>query len=205
MLISIHPTHPEERKIKEVISCLLDGGVIAYPTDTIYGLGADVRNQDAIIRICRIKGIKPEKANLSFVCSDLSHISEYTRPISSEVFKLMKRNLPGPFTFILPASNNIPKMLKNNKKTIGIRVPDHPLARKIIAELDSPIISTSLKHPDDDFMEYMTDPIDIHDAYGNIVDMVIDCGMGGMIPSTIVDCTSGEPFVSRQGAGELIY
>jgi len=203
MLLQLHPQNPDERKIKQIVECLRDGGVIVYPTDTIYGLGCDFKNEHAVERICRIKNIKPEKANLSFVCNDLSHIADFTRPFGNDVFKLMKRCLPGPFTFILNANNDIPRLLKSKKKTIGIRVPDNNIARSIALALGNPIISTSLKNPSDDFIEYPTDPEDIYEQYEKLVDIVIDGGYGGDIPSTIIDCTGNAPELQRQGLGEL--
>lgn len=203
MLLQLYPQNPDERKIKQIVECLRDGGVIVYPTDTIYGLGCDFKNENAVERICRIKNIKPEKANLSFVCNDLSHIADFTRPFGNDVFKLMKRCLPGPFTFILNANNDIPRLLKSKKKTIGIRVPDNNIARSIALALGNPIISTSLKNPSDDFIEYPTDPEDIYEQYEKLVDIVIDGGYGGDIPSTIIDCTGNAPELQRQGLGEL--
>lgn len=203
MQLHIHPDNPEPRKIRQVVECLLDGGIIIYPTDTIYGLGCDFRNQKAMERICRIKGIRPEKANFSFVCHDLSHIADFTKPFGNNVYKLMRRALPGPFTFILQASNEVPKMLKSNKKTVGIRVPDHPVCRAIVLELGQPIISTSLKMPEDPVLEYPTDPEDIYEDYKNLVDLMIDSGYGGNVASTVVDCTDEEPVVIRQGLGVI--
>jgi tRNA threonylcarbamoyl adenosine modification protein (Sua5/YciO/YrdC/YwlC family) len=203
MLLHIHPDNPEERKIRQVVSCLREGGVIVYPTDTIYGLGCDFRNPRAFERICRIKGVRPEKAQFSFVCSDLGHLADFTKPIGNSVFKLMRRVLPGPFTFILNASNEVPKMLKTNKKTVGIRVPDHAVARAIVKELGHPIVSTSLRLPDDEVLEYPTDPDEMYEAYGKLVDLVVHSGYGGNVASTVVDCTDEEPVVVRQGAGIL--
>jgi tRNA threonylcarbamoyl adenosine modification protein (Sua5/YciO/YrdC/YwlC family) len=203
MLLHIHPDNPEERKIRQVVACLQGGGVMVYPTDTIYGLGCDFRNPKAFERICRIKGIRPEKAQFSFVCSDLSHLADFTKPFGNSVYKLMRRVLPGPFTFILNASNEVPKMLKSNKKTVGIRVPDHPVARAIVRELGHPIVSTSLRLPDDEVLEYPTDPDEMYETYGKLVDLVVHSGYGGNVASTVVDCTDDEPVVVRQGAGLL--
>lgn len=202
MLIKIHPQNPNERLIKQVIETLQRGGVIIYPTDTIYGLGCDITRPKAIEKICAIKGLRPEKAYFSFICADLSHISEYTKPITNETFRLLKRTLPGPFTFILDASNKVPKLLSSKKKTVGIRIPDNNITREIVNHLGNPIISTSI-HEEDDIMEYATDPELIHEKYRNLVDLVIDGGYGENLPSTVVDCTSEPLAVLRQGKGIL--
>ncbi len=205
MLIKIHPENPQERKIKQVIEVLRDGGVIIYPTDTVYGLGCDINNQRAIERICKIKGIKAKNANLSFICADLSNISAYTKPFSTSVYKLMKRSLPGPFTFILEANSTVPKLLKNRKKTVGIRVPNSPIVRDLVEGLGQPLLSSSIKNLDeeDDIVEYPTDPYEIYEQYQHLVDLVIDGGVSYNVPSTVVDCTDDEPFLIRQGLGEL--
>ena len=200
IFLHIHPENPEPRKIAQVVELLQSGGVIIYPTDTVYGLGCDITNSKAYERICRIRGLKPERANFSFVCNDLSHLSEYTAPLDTSIFRLLKRTLPGPYTYILQASNNVPKMFKNKKRTVGIRVPDVPIAQALVAELGRPILSASLKS-DDEVLEYHTDPSEIYDDFKNEVDMVIDGGFGNNLPSTVVDCTSGEPVVLREGAG----
>ena len=200
--LSIHPDNPQSQRIEEVVSCLKNGGLIIYPTDTVYGIGCDLTNKNAIERLCRIKGIKPEKINLSFICYDLSHISEYVKHLDSSVFKALKKNLPGPFTFILEASNNVPKTLIAKKKTVGIRIPDHKIPLLIVKELGRPLISSSIKD-DDEILEYTTDPELIYEKYKNLVDIVIDSGNSGNIPSTIVDCTDGELEVTRQGLGVL--
>ncbi len=202
MFLQINSENPSSRKIAKVVECLENGGIIIYPTDTVYGLGCDIHNPKAVERICRIKGIKPNKANLSFICNDLSHLSEYAAQLDNQTFKLLKRTLPGPFTYILKASNVVPKLFKSNKKTVGIRVPDNNIAQTIIAELGRPILSTSLKS-ENDFIEYLTDPYDIHEQYQKLVDIVIDGGVGGNQPSTVVDCTGSSPEVIRQGAGEI--
>lgn len=178
MLLNIHPVNPDKRKIAQVVECLRSGGVVIYPTDTVYGLGCDIYQSRAIERICRMKGVKPEKANLSFICNDLSHISEFTLNVDTPTYKLMRRLLPGPFTFILKANNSVPKLFKNNKRTVGIRVPDNAIARDIVQELGHPIVSTSIHH-DDDIIEYITDPEMIFEQYGHLVDIVIDGGIGG--------------------------
>jgi len=200
--LSIHPDNPQAQRIEEVIDCLKNDGLIIYPTDTVYGIGCDLTNKHAIERLCRIKGIKPEKINLSFICYDLSHISEYVKHLDTSVFKALKKNLPGPFTFILEASNNVPKTLIAKKKTVGIRIPDHKIPLLIVKELGRPLISASIKD-DDEILEYTTDPELIYEKYKNLVDIVIDSGNSGNIPSTIVDCTDGELGVTRQGLGVL--
>ena len=202
MLLKVHPDNPAPRHIKMIVDCLNSGGVIIYPTDTVYGFACDMKNIKAVERICQIKGIKPEKANLSFIFYDLSHLSDYTMQIDNNTFKLLKKSLPGPFTFILNANSKIPKLFKSKKKTIGIRIPDSNIAREIVKELDNPIVSTSVYDPDE-IVEYTTDPELIYERYKKQVDMVIDGGFGHNVPSTIVDCTLGEPVVIRQGMGEL--
>jgi len=202
MLIKIYPENPNEKLIQQVVEVLKKGGVVIYPTDTVYGLGCDITNPKAIERICRIRGIKPEKLNFSFVCYDLRHISDYTKPIDNETYRILKKALPGPFTFIFNASKNVPKLLSSNKKTVGIRVPDNNIARAIVQMLGNPIISTSI-HDDDDIIEYSTDPELIHEKYQDIVDLVIDGGYGDNEPSTIVDCSDGEFEIIRQGKGKL--
>jgi len=200
--LSIHPDNPQANRIEEVIDCLKNGGLIVYPTDTVYGIGCDLTNKNAIERLCRIKGIKPEKINLSFICYDLSHISEYVKHLDTSVFKALKKNLPGPFTFILEASNNVPKTLIAKKKTVGIRIPNHKIPLMLVKELGRPLISSSIKD-DDEILEYTTDPELIYEKYKNLVDIVIDSGNSGNIPSTIVDCTDGDLEVTRQGLGIL--
>jgi len=203
VFLSIHPKNPEERKINQVVECLREGGVIIYPTDTVYGLGCDLHNPRAIERVCQIKGIKPKKANFAFICHDLSHISEYARSLSNSTFRLMKKALPGAFTFILQATNKVPKILDNNRKTIGIRIPDHPIPRMIVEKLGNPIITTSIHNDEDEIIEYITEPERIYEKFANLVDIVIDGGTGGIKPSTIVDCTNDSFEIVRQGAGIL--
>jgi tRNA threonylcarbamoyl adenosine modification protein (Sua5/YciO/YrdC/YwlC family) len=200
MLVSIHPVNPQERIVKQVADCLKDGGVIIYPTDTVYGLGCDIFQPKAVERICRIKGIDPEKANLSFVCSDLSDISKYTRSISTPQYRLIKQYIPGPFTFILPASKEVPKILKTKKNTIGLRVPDHNITHAIAGMLGHPILSSSLPG---EMVEEYTDPELIHAKFEKLVDMVVDGGIGGMEYSTIVDMTEEQPKIIRQGMGDV--
>lgn len=199
MLIHLHPDNPQPRNIKTVVDCLRSGGVIIYPTDTIYGIGCDIYNQAAIERICRIKNIQSKNANFSFICRDLSHISDFAKNIGTPTFRILKKALPGPYTFILEATKEVPKSLKTKKDTVGIRVPDHVICQTIIQELGHPIMSTSL--PTDDDVEYFTDPDIIHDIFENQVDLVIDSGIGGMIGSTIIDCTDNEPVLIREGIG----
>ena len=202
MLVKLYPENPNPKTIEQVVEVLKKGGIIIYPTDTVYGMGCDITNQRAIEKICRLRGIKPDKANFSFICSDLRHISDYIKPIDTTVFRLLKKALPGPFTFIFNANNNVPKLLSSNKKTVGIRVPDNNIAREIVLILGNPILSTSI-HDDDDVIEYSTDPELIHEKYENEVDIVIDGGYGDNEPSTVVDCTSGDFDVIRQGKGLL--
>jgi tRNA threonylcarbamoyl adenosine modification protein (Sua5/YciO/YrdC/YwlC family) len=202
MLIKIYPENPNPKAIEQVVEVLKKGGLIIYPTDTVYGLGCDITNQKAIEKICRIRGIKPEKANFSFICSDLRHISDYIKPIDTTTFRVLKKALPGPFTFILNANNNVPKLLSSNKKTVGIRVPDNDIAREIVAMLGNPILSTSIRD-DDEVIEYSTDPELIHEKYESLVDLVIDGGYGDNEASTVVDCTSGDFEIIREGKGDL--
>ncbi|RYY46134.1 MAG: threonylcarbamoyl-AMP synthase [Chitinophagaceae bacterium] len=199
MFIQIHPDNPQPRLIKQVVECLLDGGVIAYPTDTIYGLGCDIFQPKAVEKICRIKGVDPAKAQLSFICRDLSHLSDYTKSIDTPLYRVLKHYLPGPFTFILPASKQVPKILQSKKSTIGLRVPDNEICRQILEVLDHPLLSASLPG---DMVEEYTDPEVINDRLGDQVDFVIDGGIGGMIPSTIVDCTTDNWTVLREGLGQ---
>jgi tRNA threonylcarbamoyl adenosine modification protein (Sua5/YciO/YrdC/YwlC family) len=202
MLIKIYPENPNPKAIEQVVEVLRKGGLIIYPTDTVYGLGCDITNHKAIEAICRIRNIKPEKANFSFICYDLSHISDYIKPIDSTTFRIIKKALPGPFTFIFNASHAVPKLLNSNKKTGGIRVPDNNIAREIVKALGNPIVSASIKD-DDEIIEYSTDPELIYEKYQDQVDLVIDGGYGGNIASTIVDCTNGDFEVIREGKGDL--
>ena len=202
MFLKLHSENPNPRYIKMIIECLNDDGVIIFPTDTIYAIGCSVNSSKALDRIARIKGIKKEKANFSFIFHDLSMLSDYTKPISNDVFKMMKRNLPGAFTFIVEANNNVPKLFKNNKKTIGIRIPDQPIITNIVRELGSPIITTSIID-EDEISGFMTDPEEINDAYSDRVDIIIDGGYGNKEESTIVDCTDNEIVILREGKGVL--
>jgi tRNA threonylcarbamoyl adenosine modification protein (Sua5/YciO/YrdC/YwlC family) len=201
MLIRIHPQNPQPRLLRQVAECLRGGGVIIYPTDTIYGLGCDIAEHKAVERICRIKGISPEKANLSFVCYDLSHLSHYARQLPTSIYRTLKQYLPGPYTFILEGSKQVPRILKTKRDTVGIRVPDNQIARCIVQELGNPILSASLPG---DYADEFTDPESIYERFGKQVDLVIDGGPGGLVPSTVVDFTSGEPEIVRQGAGEFV-
>ncbi|WP_256011554.1 L-threonylcarbamoyladenylate synthase [Desertivirga xinjiangensis] len=202
MLLKIYEKNPSEKALQQVVEVLKKGGIIIYPTDTIYGLGCDITNQRAIEKICQIRGIKPEKSNFSFICYDLSHISDFVKPIDTSLFRLLKKALPGPFTFIMEATSKVPRLLSSNKKTVGIRVPDNDIAREIVRHLGNPIISTSI-HDEDEIIEYSTDPELIYEKYRDRVDIVIDGGYGGNLPSTVVDCTSGDFNIIRQGKGDL--
>ena len=199
--IKIYEKNPNEAAIKKVVDVLKNGGLVIYPTDTVYGLGCDITNTKALERIAKIKGVKLDKANFSFVCSDLSHISDYVKQIDTATFKILKRALPGPYTFILPGNNNLPKEFKK-KTTVGIRVPDNAIALEIVRQLGNPIVSTSI-HDEDAVLEYSTDPELIFDKWQNLVDMVIDGGYGDNIGSTIIDLSRSEPVVIREGKGSL--
>ncbi|MCD8137310.1 MAG: threonylcarbamoyl-AMP synthase [Parabacteroides gordonii] len=200
MLIKIYPENPNPREIDKVIEVLRDGGLVIYPTDTVYAIGCDALNVRAVEKICQMKGINPQKSNLSIICYDLSNLSEYAK-VNNAAFKLMKKNLPGPFTFILPTSSELPKIYKNRKE-VGIRVPDNNIIRTLVKELGNPILTMSV-HDDDDMIEYTTDPELIHEKYENLVDLVIDGGFGGFEASTVVDCTTDEFEIVRQGKGRL--
>jgi tRNA threonylcarbamoyl adenosine modification protein (Sua5/YciO/YrdC/YwlC family) len=201
MLIHIHPDNPQDRLIKQVVGVLKQGGIIVYPTDTIYGLGCDITQHKAVERICRIKGVDPQKANLSFVCYDLSDLSQYAKQLDTSVYRTLKQYLPGPYTFILEASRQVPRILKTKKDTVGIRVPDNNIARAIVKELGNPILSASFPG---EYVEEYTDPDLINDKFGKQVDLVIDGGIGGIVPSTIISFVNGEAEVIREGAGEVI-
>ena len=199
--IKIYNENPNAKEIAKVVKVLKAGGLVIYPTDTVYGLGCDIMNSKALEKIAKIKGIKIEKAKLSFICNDLSHLSDYVKQIDSPTFKILKRALPGPYTFILPGSNNLPKIFKK-KKTVGIRIPDNNIIRALVKELGNPIVSTSIRN-DDDILEYTTDPELIFEKWNNLVDVVIDGGYGGNEGSTIVDLTDSYPEVIREGKGSL--
>jgi len=203
MLIKIHPENPNERQIKQVIECLQDGGVIVYPSDTVYGIGCDIFKKKSVERIAKIKGVNLKKNNFSFICSNLSNISNYTKQINNTVYKLMKRNLPGPFTFILNANSSIPKLFKTNKKTIGVRIPNHKIPLDLVSLLGNPILTTSVKD-NDKILEHSTNPELIYEKLKSVVDIVIDGGYTGNIPSTVIDCTKSEFVILRKGKGNLI-
>lgn len=201
MFVKLFEDNPNERDILRIAEVLREGGVIIYPTDTIYAIGCDINHVKAVQRVCQLKGVKPEKASFSMICRDLSNIAAYAK-VSNEVFKVMKRNLPGPYTFILPATSKLPNVLINKRKTIGIRVPDNRIVMAIVEELGNPLLTTSVK-ADDDVMEYMTDPELIYEKYGKSVDVVVDGGYGQNVASTVVDCTGPSIEIVRQGIGEL--
>ncbi len=201
-LVKIHPLNPEGRKIQRTIEILKRGGIIIYPTDTIYGIGCDLMNRKAIERLCRVMDIKPHKLDLSFICSDLSHISEYVKRIDTPVFKILKKALPGPYTFILESSSKVPRILDVNKKTVGIRIPNHAIPRSIVAQLGNPLINSSIK--DDDIVKaYTTDPDEIYEDFKHSVDLVIDGGPGNNIPSSVIDCTGDQIVIVREGLGNV--
>lgn len=200
MLLQIHPEDPQPRLIKQLAECLLDGGVIIYPTDTIYGIGCDIFQHKAVERICKIKNIDPQKAQLSFICQNLSRLSDYTKSIDTPLYRMLKNHLPGPYTFILPASKQVPKILQSKKSTIGLRVPDNEICRSILQAIDHPLLSASLPG---DMVEEYTDPEVMYEKFGHLVDFVVDGGIGGMIPSTVVDCTGNEWSIIRKGLGEF--
>lgn len=198
MRIKLHPDNPQPRNLEAIVKVLENDGVIIYPTDTIYGLGCDIHSAKAIEKICLIKGIQPSRAQFSFICNDLSHLSKYTRSIGTPLYRTLKATLPGPFTYILPASREVPKILKSKRNTIGLRVPDNKIAIAIVEALSRPILSTSL--PPAEGIEY-TDPEEIHEHFHKVVDLVVDGGPGGLTPSTVIDYTGNEPLILRQGAG----
>ncbi len=204
MLIKIYEENPNPRDIRQVVEELRKGAIVIYPTDTVYGIGCDINNSKAVEAIARIKNINLKKDHLSFICYDLSQISEYTKAINNSIFKVMKKNLPGPFTFILKANSNVPKLFKNNKKTVGIRVPDNNIIRELIKELGHPILSTSVVD-EDEILEYTTDPELIYEKYNKLVDIVIDGGYGGNVASTVIDCTNDKLEIIREGKGEIEY
>ncbi|MBV6646998.1 MAG: threonylcarbamoyl-AMP synthase [Cyclobacteriaceae bacterium] len=201
-LIKLYEKNTDLAKVGEIVEVLRQGGVIIYPTDTVYGFGCDIFNARAVERVKRLKGGKGKNTNLAFVCYDLSHLSEYARHVTTPIFKLMKKTLPGPYTYILEASSKVPKILNAKKKTVGIRVPDHNIPREIVRELGNPIVTTSI-HDEDEIIEYSTDPELIFEKFEKQVDIVIDGGYGHTMPSTIIDCTSDEPEVIRHGMGDI--
>ncbi len=203
MLLRLYNDNPNPRDVRKVAEVLRNGGVIIYPTDTVYGMGCDITQTKAVEKVARLKGVNIEKSNFSFICSDLSHLSVYTRPISNPVFKIIRKNVPGPFTFILEANNQVPKYFQGRKKTVGIRIPDNNIIRDIVRELGNPIVSTSI-HDEDEMLEYSIDPEMIHEKYGELTDLVIDGGTGGITPSTMVDFTGELPVIVRKGKGTLL-
>jgi tRNA threonylcarbamoyl adenosine modification protein (Sua5/YciO/YrdC/YwlC family) len=202
MLIKLYNENPNSKDIRRIADILRIGGIIIYPTDTVYGMGCDITNARAVEKVAFHKGIDVDKSNFSFICSDLSHLSVYTKPISSHVFKIIRKNIPGPFTFILEANNNVPKYFKGKKKTVGIRIPDNNIICDIVRELGNPIVSTSI-HDEDEMLEYSIDPELIHEKFREITDVVIDGGLGEIVPSTVVDFTGENPVIVRQGKGIL--
>lgn len=204
MIISLHPKNPNPRDLKKVVEILHKDGVIIIPTDTIYAMACRLDSKKGIEKMCRISGKKPEKVNFSLLCSDLSHIADYTAVIDKNIFRLMKNNLPGPFTFILNANKSVTKYFSGNKKTIGIRVPDNIIAQTLVSELGMPLLVSTI-HSDDEIVEYLTDPEEIHDKFENLVDAVIEGGIGDNIPSTIIDCLEDEPVLIREGKGKIQY
>ncbi|MCB0607056.1 MAG: threonylcarbamoyl-AMP synthase [Lewinellaceae bacterium] len=202
MLLRIHPDNPEQRKINQVIETMQAGGVIIYPTDTVYGLGCDILQPRAVDKICAIRGLDPNKAMLTMICKDISQVAAYAQQIDNQVYRILRKHLPGPFTFVLKAGRQAPKVFHNRKNTIGFRIPDNHIAQAIVDTLGRPILSASLKS-DDEILEYFTDPEDIFRDFQKIVDIVIDGGIGNNVPSTIVDCTGDEPEIIREGAGTL--
>lgn len=203
MILKLYNDNTNEKDVEQVVNTLRNGGLIIYPTDTIYGIGCDIFNAKAVEKICRIKGIDTKKKNLSFICADISQVSEFAK-IDNRTFKILKNNLPGPFTFILEGNNRLPKLFKN-KKTVGVRIPDNNIIRTIASKLGNPIMSTSVKTGDDSVLEYFTDPELIEERYGKLVDLIIDGGNGNLDPSTIVDCSNGDPEITRQGKGDFIF
>ncbi len=202
-LLRIHPDNPPLNRIQQAVDVLRKGGVIIYPTDTVYGIGCDVTNAKAVEKVCRIKGLNPEKANLSFICQDLSHISDYAHGISTATYKVIKKALPGPFTFLFEASASAPRHGGVKRKTVGIRVPDNQIILSLVRELGNPIVSTSVRSDENTLEEYVTDPDLIFEKYRALVDLVIDGGFGGNVPSTIIDCTNDDFELIRQGAGDI--
>ncbi len=200
-LIKIYEENPNERELEKVVEILKKGGLIIYPTDTVYGLGCDITNMKAMEKVAKIKGVKLDKANFSFICYDLSNLSDYVKQIDTATYKILKKHLPGPYTFVLPSNNNLPKAFKN-KKTVGIRIPDNNIIRELVKKLGNPIVSTSI-YDEDDLLEYTTDPELIYEKWGNIVDVVIDGGYGDNNPSTVVDLSDNEITILREGKGSL--
>ena len=201
-LLKIHPINPEGRKVQRAVDVLKNGGIIIYPTDTIYGIGCDLMNRKSIERLCHVMDIKPQKLDLSFICTDLGQISEYVKRIETPVFKILKKSLPGPYTFILESSAKVPRILNVNKKTVGVRIPDHAIPKAIVQLLGNPLITSSIKD-DDVIKEYTTDPQEIYEDFKHSVDLVIDGGAGNNIPSSVIDCTNGQIVIVREGMGSV--
>lgn len=202
LFLEIHPDNPQEKYLNTIVECLKDGGVIIYPTDTVYGIGCDIHKNRAVERVCKIKGIKPEKSNFSLICYDLSHLSDFTKHVSTPVYKVMRKALPGPFTFILEANSSVPKLFKHKKNTVGIRIPNNNIVREIVRLLENPILSSSVKD-EDELVEYTTDPELIYEKFEDKVDIIINGGYGNIEASTIVDCSDGEFTVIRNGLGDI--
>ncbi len=202
LFLEIHPDNPQEKYLNTIVECLKDGGVIIYPTDTVYGIGCDINKTRAVERVCKIKNIKPEKSNFSLICYDLSHISDFTKHVSTPVYKVMRKALPGPFTFILEANSSVPKLFKHKKNTVGIRIPDNNIVREIVRLLEHPILSSSVKD-EDELVEYTTDPELIYEKFQDKVDIIVNGGFGHNEASTIVDCSDGDFNIIRQGLGDL--
>jgi tRNA threonylcarbamoyl adenosine modification protein (Sua5/YciO/YrdC/YwlC family) len=203
MFIRLNPDKIDYNNLAEAVKVLRNGGVVVYPTDSVYAFGCDMMNQKAIEKLCRIKGIKPEKSTFSFICADLSSLSDYTVPISNTVFRAMKKALPGPFTFILEANSNVPKLLKQSRKTVGIRVPANAICKELVESLGNPILSTSLHNNEDELINYFSEPTLIYEKYKEVVDLVIDGGYGSIYPTTVVDCSGKEIEIVREGAGDI--
>lgn len=202
LFLEIHPDNPQGKFLKTIVECLKDGGVIIYPTDTVYGIGCDIYKTRAVERVCKIKGIKPEKSNFSLICYDLSHISDFTKHVSTPIYKVMRKALPGPFTFILEANSSVPKLFKHKKNTVGIRIPNNNIIREIVRLLENPILSSSVKD-EDELVEYTTDPELIYEKFQDKVDIIVNGGFGHNEASTIVDCSDDEFSIIRQGLGDL--
>lgn len=205
MFIRINPDKINQSEIDKVVKCLREGGIVIYPTDSVYAIGCDLQNQKGIEKICSLKKIKPEKAHFTFICSDLSHLSEFTKPISNSIFKIIKRATPGPYTFILEANSNVPKLVKHNKKTIGIRIPDNTICNALITTLGHPILSSSLHDSEDEIRDYFSDPEIIRERYEGIVDLIIAGDHGNLIPTSIIDFTGDEIKIVREGLGDVSW
>ena len=203
MFVEINPDNIDDRLIAQATDILKKGGIIIFPTDTVYSMGCDLFNKKALNNLAKLKGIKLSKANFAIICHDLSNLSDYVKHIDRPVFKLLKQNLPGPFTFILNATNEIPRIFDTNKKEIGIRIPDNPIILKIVEKLGNPIATTSIHNEEDEIQDYFADPLELYQRYDEDVDMIIDGGTGNLDASTIIDCTQGSPQIIRQGIGEI--